>query len=492
MNPANIKRRTLLLGTAAYIGIIAFDPLRKIWITDAQAQPNPSIAIPNLKGQLLLDPESLAAVADDFGHIIQKTPIAVLKPGSPEDIAKIIRYANRMGINVTMRGQGHTTYGQAQAKAGVVIDSQTLNKIHQMTSKKVIVDAGVLLLDLLKATLAQGLTLKVFPDYLGLSVGGLLQVGGIGGHTQHFGFFADNVLEVQAILGKGLPTVCSSTKQPRLFNSLLGSLGQFGMITQATLPLIPAPSHARVYQLSYTSLNQYLTDQNRAVKEGQFNYLEGQIIPNPSGTGWTYLLEAASYYTPPQVPSDSALLKNLNPDSGTTISEFSYFDWQNRLAPVVAQLQESGIWEFPHPWIDLFIPNNQVKSYINAVLQNLTPTDVNGPILLYPFLRSKLTRPFIKTPKDDIIYLFSVLRTAPPDPTVVNAMITANRALFEQARNQGGKSYRISAFPFTKEDWVQHFDESWQAFQQQKASLDPQNILTPGQGIFENTNKAQT
>lgn len=484
METGKIKRRDLLLGGAAGIVVTAFDPLKKLWIANARAQSNSSVAIPALDGQLLLDPASLAAVSDDFGHIIQQTPIAVLQPGSTKDIVKIIRYANRFGIEVAMRGQGHTTYGQAQVNGGVVVDSATLNKIHRISSTEVVVDAGVQLLDLLTATLDWGLTPKVFTDYLGLSVGGLLQVGGIGGHTQHFGLFADNVLEVRAILGKGVPTVCSPTAKPRLFNSLLGGLGQFGLIVQATLPLIPAPTNARVYQLSYTSLQQYIADQDRVVIDGRFSYLEGQVVPNPSGTGWTYLLEAASYYMPPEFPNDSLLLSDLSPDGEIVTSEFSYFDWQNRLAPVVASLQESGVWEFPHPWLNLFLPSTQVESYIQTVLQNLTPSEVNDPILLYPFLRSKLTRPFIKTPDEEIIYFFGILRTAPPDPDVVNAMVAANRSLFEQARDRGGKNYPINAFPFSQEDWVEQFDESWDAFQQRKVLLDPQNILTPGQGIF--------
>ena len=479
-----MKRRDMLIGTKATIGVIAFDPVKKLWITDVKAQSTSSIAIPHLDGQILLDPESLAAVADDFGHIIKQTPVAVLQPGSKKDIEKIIRYANRFGIKVAMRGQGHTTYGQAQVDTGVIIDSKTLNKIHSISSTKVVVESGVLILDLLKATLAQGLTPKVFPDYLGLSVGGLLQVGGIGGHTQKFGLFADNVLEVQAILGSCMSTISSPSKNPGLFNSIIGGLGQFGIITQTTLPLIEAPTHARVYQLSYTNLQQYIADQNQVVKDGRFSYLEGQVVANPSATGWTYLLEAASYYTPPQTPSDS-LLDDLSPDNGTKVDEFSYFDWQNRLATVVAGLQESGAWEFPHPWLDLFIPNSKVKSYIHQVLQNLKPTDVNGPILLYPFVRRKLTHPFIKVPSEEIIYLFSILRTAPPDdPSIVQAMVAANRSLFEQARNQGGKSYRISAFPFSPQDWIEHFDQTWNRFRRQKASLDPNNILTPGQGIF--------
>lgn len=479
-----MKRRNFLVGATAGVAIVGFDPIRKTWLTAAQAGTPGTITIPNLDGQLLTDAATLAAAADDFGHIIHRTPTAVLQPGSAADVQKMVQYANRYGLKVAMRGQGHSTYGQAQVDAGVVIDSQTLNTIHSITPTHAVVDAGVQLLDLLTATIAQGYTPKVFPDYLGLSVGGVLQVGGIGGHTQRFGLFADNVFSLNAVTGAGNTITCSASQNPGLLNGLTGSLGQFSLITQATLPLIPAPTNARVFQLSYTRLADYLADQSTALLSGRFSFLEGQVVPNPAGTGWTYLLEAASYYTPPQSPDNTALLSGLTPDAGTTITEYSYFDWQNRLAPVVAFLQAQGLWDFPHPWLNLFLPQSQVAGYLSSVLASLLPTDVNGPVLLYPFRRSRLTRPFIETPNEEVLFIFSILRTSPPDAAIANALVSANRVLFDQARNLGGKSYRIDSLPFSFQDWRQHFGNDWGAFRSLKAQLDPRNVLTPGQGIF--------
>ena len=481
-NNSGLPSRNLLEGIAPQTDIVAFNPLNQQWLTSVQAD-TPSIAIPNLDGQLIVDPTSLAAVADDFGNIIRRTPLAVLQPGSRQDIIKIIHYANRVGVTVAMRGQGHSVFGQAQVDAGIIIDS-SLNTIHCLNSTEVVVDAGVTLFDLLTATCDRGLTLPVLTDYLGLSVGGLSQVGGIGGHTQHFGSFADTVLALEAIAGNGQQIVCSSTQNTDLFNSLLGGLGQFGVVTQVTLPLIPAPTNARAYHLTYTCLEQYLADQEQILKDERFSFLKGQVIPNPSGR-WTYLLEGAKYYTPPETPSDKALLNGLSFDGGIDVFEFSYFDWQNRLAPVVAELQENGVWEYPHPWLNLFLPSSQVKAYVSSVLQTLTVSEVKDPILLYPFRRSKLTRPFIKTPNEEIIYLFAILRTTEPNLEAVNALLAKNRFWFERARDIGGKSYPVNALPFSREDWIEHFDESWETFIQLKAELDPQKLLTPGQGIFK-------
>ena len=484
MNNLSIERRNLPLKISAEIAVVAFDPFRKQWLTKEKAQSTSSIAIPNFDGQLLLDSTSLAAFADDFGHIIRRTPLAILQPNSRQDIARIIRYANRIGVTVAMRGQGHSPYGQSQLDAGIIIDSRFLNTIHCLNSTEVVVDAGVTLFELLSATCDRGLTLPVLTDYLGLSVGGLSQVGGIGGHTQHFGSFADTVLALEAIAGNGQQIVCDSSKKPDLFNSLLGGLGQFGVVTQLTLPLIPALTNARVYHLSYTCLEQYLTDQTRVLKDGRFGFLKGQVVPNASGN-WTYLLEAASYYTLPETPSDEMLLGDLNFDGGIDILEFSYFDWQNRLDPAISELQASGVWKYPHPWLNLFLSGSQVKSYVSSVLQTLTASEVNAPILLYPFRRSRLTRPFIKTPKQETIYLFSILQTAKPNSEAVKALVAKNRSLFEQARDIGAKSYPVNALPFSQEDWMQHFDHSWETFAHMKAYLDPRKLLTPGQGIFK-------
>ena len=46
---------------------------------------------------------SLAAAADDFGHIIHRTPMAVLKAGSVNDIVKAVNFARANGLKVAGR-----------------------------------------------------------------------------------------------------------------------------------------------------------------------------------------------------------------------------------------------------------------------------------------------------------------------------------------------------------------------------------------------------
>src|SRR5260221_5721386 len=82
-----------------------------------------------LDGSLLLDEPHREQMATDSGAIFHRVPTAILQPRSPEDLVKIVRFANTHGMKVAMRGQGHSQYGQTLVEGGIVIDSSTLNTV---------------------------------------------------------------------------------------------------------------------------------------------------------------------------------------------------------------------------------------------------------------------------------------------------------------------------------------------------------------------------
>jgi FAD/FMN-containing dehydrogenase len=371
-------RRRFLATAFAGAVIIAFDPVGRGWVTAAAAgEPPPagSVPVPPLDGELVTDGAALGEVADDFGHLVHRTPAAVLRPGSIDDVAAIVTYANAQRITVAMRGQGHSTNGQSQVDGGIVIDSRTLAEIHSISAGAAVVDAGVQWLDLARATLARGLTPPVFTDYVELSVGGTLGAGGIGGATHRVGLQVDNVLALDVVTGDGCLHHCSPTQERSLFDAVLGGLGQYGIVVRATVRLVPAPTHARNFQLHYTDLGTYLADQTTLAGDGRFSSLEGQAEPTEAG-GWDYFIDATAYYTEPAEPDDAALLAGLAFDPARTeITEYTFIDWVNRLAPTVELLKQLGVWGLPHPWINLFLPASSVRRWVEPVLADLTVDD---------------------------------------------------------------------------------------------------------------------
>ena len=238
----SLDRRRFLGTGPAGAAIVAFDPVRAGWVTAAEAAggtPRGAVAVPELDGELTTDPAALAAAADDFGHLVHRTPLAVLRPGSVGDVVALVRYANRHGIAVSMRGQGHSTNGQSQVHAGVVIDSSTLDQVHEIEADRVTADAGVLWIDLARATLAHGLTPPVFTDYLDLSVGGTLNAGGIGGTTQRVGMQVDNVLALEVVTGRAATTRRSPPPRRRSTHAACSRPGRASSARRAD-PVRPA------------------------------------------------------------------------------------------------------------------------------------------------------------------------------------------------------------------------------------------------------------
>ena len=485
-----ISRRTFLRGTLAGAIVVAgFDTGLRSWVSAADLEHRATTLaedFPDFDGVLLLDDASRAAAADDFGHLVHRQPLAVLKPGSVNDVVKLVKFARRNNIQVAGRGQGHSTQGQAQVEAGVIIDMSTLGAVHDINATNALVDGGTRWLDLCAQPTAQGLTPPVLVDFLELTVGGTLSLGGIGSQSFRYGPQVDNVLELEVVTGEGRLVTCSPTQRVALFEAARSGLGQFGLIVRARVRLIPAPPNARLYHAFYDNLPAFLSDLEKLIDDGRFDTVQGFAVPDGAG-GWRFQLETSKNFSPGNEPDDAALLSGLAFTPGTQLAQdMTYFDYLNRLAPLVAFLRQIGVWAFPHPWVNLFVPSANAQTLIGETLATLTVDDVGqGPILIYPFNRKLFRAPFFRVPDSRHFFVFSLLRNAvPPTPERAAELVTANRKLYARTVELGGKRYPFDSVPMTRQDWRKHFQPLWGAFVSAKRHFDPAGILTPGPGIF--------
>ena len=151
-----------------------------------------------------------AEASTDFGHLIHREPRAVAQPVSPEEVASQLRLARSERLKVAARGQGHSIYGRSLSEDGIVVNMGRLSSIRDLQADRVVVGAGATWKSVLDATLPQGLTPPVLTNYLGLSVGGTIAVGGIGGSSSRYGMQTDNVLELDVVTGDGRELTCSA------------------------------------------------------------------------------------------------------------------------------------------------------------------------------------------------------------------------------------------------------------------------------------------
>jgi cytokinin dehydrogenase len=136
-----------------------------------------------------------------------------------------------------------------QADKGVVIEMSTMNGIIKVMPYRdedcalpfMEASGGELPMDVLQATLKEGLAPNSWTDYLHVSMGGTLSNAGVGGQTFRHAPQISSVLQLEVVAGKGKIVTCSASKHPELYFAVLGGLGQFGIITKARILLVPAP-----------------------------------------------------------------------------------------------------------------------------------------------------------------------------------------------------------------------------------------------------------
>jgi hypothetical protein len=371
---------------------------------------------------IAIDDASLSWAADDFGHFIHARPAGVLRPDSVSEI----QAALAGGRPLRARGEGHSTAGQAQELGGVVVDMRRLDSVHEVTSSHVVADAGARWSSVVAATLPFGLTPPVLTDYLELSVGGTLSAGGIGGMTHQYGLQVDNVTELEVLRPDGVIQICRAGDP--LFDLVRGGYGDHGIILRATLQVVPAHSQVWRYKLLYRSLPGFLADQRMLMAAKSFAYLEGQAEPDG-----TLQLELVSYGTPGD-------LNGLSHTVVDSVEVLPYFDFLNRLAIGEARWRAAGDWDRPHPWLNLFLPDAAIDSFMAELTAGRPELGVNGTVLVYPFDTSMITAPKVPLPGSRVAFLVALLRIA-PDQAALNRMLADNERLRRRTLEAGGRVY---------------------------------------------------
>lgn len=497
IRPMIVNRRKFLTGAGAAALVAGFEPASGLWLSRAQASRTSGwSAVPKLDGTLSFALPDRQADSQDLGRIIDKRPAAVLMPGSVRDIQEMVRFCLARDIPVSTRGQGHTTYGQGLT-TGLIIQNSSLNTIHSIGPDGADVDAGVLWRDLVNAAVPRGLTPPLFTTYTGLSIAGTLSVGGFPAMNT-LGLQIDHVSELRVVTGTGELVTCSPGERSDLFEAMLGGLGQCGIITRATIDLVPAKANAQVCQLNYplSAAASMFADLRTLLDRGEFTGVYTLIFEPPGLNELIYQINAVSLYDPAGPPDPEALLSGLSqPASAATVAVTSYLEWVERYDPIIAQWRAELDWnDLIKPWFDVILPGSAIEPYVTSVMPTLTLADFGPPTgigFLFPQRRSGLTRQFFRLPPDDgsgWVYLFDILTSsgAPgPDPAFAQAMTDRNTALFYQARARcGATRYPIGTIASTRRDWRIQYGDVWPELVRLKKRYDPGLILTHGPGIF--------
>ncbi|MGG3571673.1 glycolate oxidase subunit GlcD [Bacillus gobiensis] len=193
---------------------------------------------------------SLFSYSYDATPGFQSMPDAVLSPRNSEEIAKIIGVCREHRIPIVPRGSGtNLCGGTCPTEGGVVLLFKHMDKILEIDEENLTatVQPGVNTLDFIQAVEEKALFYPPDPSSMKIStIGGNISENSGGLRGLKYGVTRDYVLGLEVILANG-KTIRTGGKLAKdvagydLTRLFVGAEGTLGIVTEATLKLIPPP-----------------------------------------------------------------------------------------------------------------------------------------------------------------------------------------------------------------------------------------------------------
>jgi FAD/FMN-containing dehydrogenase len=191
-----------------------------------------------LEGELLVpdDPDY-----DDRRQVFFKgfdrRPLAVARVAGAADVAAVVNAARESGLELAVRGGGHSWAGYGSTDGGLVIDLSRMNGVEIDTDggtawAETGVTAGKYTLATAEIERATGLG-----DTGSVGISGITLAGGIGFLARKTGLTIDNLLAAEVVTADGELVRASESSEPDLFWAIRGGEGNFGIATRLQLRL---------------------------------------------------------------------------------------------------------------------------------------------------------------------------------------------------------------------------------------------------------------
>lgn len=274
------------------------------------------------------DPEALEAYSHDevaekhYAHM----PEAVVKPSSAEEIAQIIKLANKYKIPITPRGAGSGLSGGAvPVYGGIVLSVERMNRILEIDKENlvVVVEPGVVTNEINNAVKEYGLFYAGYPMSVETCyIGGNVAENAGGGRAVKYGVTGRYVIGLEVVTPTGDIVhlggkVMKDVTGYDLIHLMVGSEGTLGIFTKIYLKLMPLPQ-AKV------DLLVLFNDMDTAIKVVPKIMTFGRIIPTSIEFMDDLSFKAACKYLNEKIPFEEAgamLLIELDGNNKTELEE---------------------------------------------------------------------------------------------------------------------------------------------------------------------------
>lgn len=232
-----------------------------------------------LPQHLLTKEEDLKPYECDGLAAYQRLPLAVVLPGTIEEVQKIVQVCSKLQIPIVARGAGTGLSGGALPhEGGIILGLSRFNQILEVDTDNLMarVQPGVRNLAITEAARPYGLYYAPDPSsQIACSIGGNVAENAGGVHCLKYGLTVHNIQQVKIVSIDGelitLGSLTLDTPGLDLLALITGSEGMLGIIVEITVKLLPKPHNVKVIMASFNTLE----DAGNAVAA----IIAGGIIP---------------------------------------------------------------------------------------------------------------------------------------------------------------------------------------------------------------------
>ncbi|MGA0715330.1 MAG: FAD-linked oxidase C-terminal domain-containing protein [Gemmobacter sp.] len=210
---------------------------------------------------LIADPVALAAYECDALTAYRCPPMLAVLPRTTAEVAAVMRICHEEGVPVVPRGAGTSLAGGSLPTADcVLVGLARMTAVLEIdTANRFIrVEAGRTNLAVSAAVEEAGFFYAPDPSsQLACAIGGNIAMNSGGAHCLKYGVTTNNLLGVTLVLADGTVVTLGGPEGEAagidLLSVVCGAEGQLGIVTEATLRILPKPEGARPVLIGFAS-----------------------------------------------------------------------------------------------------------------------------------------------------------------------------------------------------------------------------------------------
>ena len=210
---------------------------------------------------LITDEAECRAYECDALTVYRCVPMAVVLPDSTEEVAAILRICHEEGVPVVPRGAGTSLAGGALAtEDAIILGVARMREVLEVsyTDRAIRVQSGITNLSVTGEVESDGFFYAPDPSsQLACAIAGNIAMNSGGAHCLKYGVTTNNLLGVIMVQMDGTIVEIGGAHADAagydLLGVICGSEGQLGVVTEATLRILPKPEGARPVLIAFDS-----------------------------------------------------------------------------------------------------------------------------------------------------------------------------------------------------------------------------------------------